>query len=137
MKIKAFVLLPLCILFFVSAHTQELHTLAQNFLTTLDKDLLDKTQFQMDADERYNFNYVPVARKGPTFKDFNEEQKEATTNLLKASLSQEGFTKASEIMALENVLIVLENNKMKMSDGTPMRDALNYHFTFFWKTGQR
>ncbi|MGP1992817.1 DUF3500 domain-containing protein [Zobellia laminariae] len=126
-------LLPFCILFFAIGHTQELHILAQDFLNSLDVGLLEKAQFQLNDDERFTFNYVPIARKGPTFNDFNTKQKEAANNLLKASLSQEGFCKASEIMALENILAVLENNKKKMPDGTSMRDALNYHFSIFGK----
>lgn len=133
MRLKKLLLSPLCILLFATGHTQELHTLAQDFLNTLDADLLEKAQFQINDDERFNFNYVPLARKGPTFNDFNTKQKEAATNLLKASLSQEGFRKASEIMALENILAVLEKNKNKMPDGTSMRDALNYHFSIFGK----
>ncbi len=112
---------------------QELHELAQDFLSTLDHELLEKAQFKINDDERYNFNYVPIARKGPTFNDFNPIQKEAAIHLLKASLSEEGFKKTSEIMALENVLMVLGQNKKKMPDGTPMRDALNYHFTIYGK----
>ncbi|MBT2161713.1 DUF3500 domain-containing protein [Zobellia barbeyronii] len=133
MRLKELLLLPFCILFFAIGHTQELHTLAQDFLSTMDAGLLKEAQFQLNDDERFNFNYVPIQRKGPTFNNFNEKQKEAATNLLKASLSQEGFRKASEIMALENILAVLENNKKKMPDGTPMRDALNYHFSIFGK----
>ncbi|CAM4193052.1 DUF3500 domain-containing protein [Zobellia roscoffensis] len=118
---------------FATGQAQELHELAQTFLNSLDSNLLEKAQFKLNDDERYNFNYVPIERKGPSFNDFSPHQKEAATNLLKASLSQDGFNKASEIMALENVLVVLENNEKKMPDGTPMRDALNYHFTIFGK----
>ncbi|MUH37010.1 DUF3500 domain-containing protein [Zobellia amurskyensis] len=131
MRLKKLLLLPFCILAIATGRSQDLHTFAQTFLHTLNADLLEKIQFKISDAERFNFNYVPVARKGPTFNDFNTEQKEAATNLLKASLSQEGFRKASEIMALENILAVLENNERMMPDGTPMRDALNYHFSIF------
>ena len=133
MRPKPFVLLACCVFLFVKAQAQDLHDIAQTFLHTLDSDLLEKAQFKINDEERFNFNYVPIARKGPTFHDFNEEQKEAATHLLKASLSQEGFRKTSEIMALENILAVLENNERTMPDGTPMRDALNYHFSIFGK----
>ena len=73
---KKLLLSPLCILLFATGHTQELHTLAQDFLNTLDADLLEKAQFQINDDERFNFNYVPLARKGPTFNDFNTKQKD-------------------------------------------------------------
>lgn len=114
-----------------SGSAQELKILAQEFLKTLGPELQEKTLFTLNSEERFNFNYVPIARKGPTFHDFNEGQKQAALALLQASLSTAGYQKASEIMALEAILVVLENNTRKKPDGSPMRDILNYHFCIF------
>jgi hypothetical protein len=112
------------------ASSQELNTLATEFLNTLDPELKSKTIFTLDDEERLNFNFIPIIRKGPTFHDFNEKQKQAAMALLRASLSKEGLRKTREIMALENVLLELEGGKFKMPDGSG-RDALNYHFCVF------
>lgn len=119
-----------CGLFMAIASSQELNALAAEFLNTLDPELKSKTIFALDDEERLNFNFVPIIRKGPTFHDFNEKQKNAAMTLLRASLSKEGFRKTKEIIALENVLMELEGGKFKMPDGSG-RDALNYHFCVF------
>lgn len=112
---------------------QDLDTMVQEFLQTLSPELQEKTVFTLNDEERFNFNFVPIERKGPTFQDFNETQNTAALKLLRASLSQEGYRKASEIMALESILLVLENDRLKMADGSSMRNSLNYHFSIFGK----
>ncbi|NNE77491.1 MAG: DUF3500 domain-containing protein, partial [Pricia sp.] len=109
------------------AESQELHSLAKDFLNTLSPELREKTIFELTDEERYKFYYTPVYRKGSALKEFNEEQRKAALALLQASVSKEGYRKTQEIMALENILKVLENNP-KMDDGTDRRDPLNYHF---------
>lgn len=104
---------------------------ANEFLNSLPAELKSKAQFELTDPERLNMNYVPISRKGPTFNDFNEKQTKLALDLLKASLSEEGYKKASQIMELDKVLIKIEDNKMKMPDGSPMRDPLNYHFCIF------
>ena len=34
-------------------------------------------------------------------------------------------------MELEGILKIIENDRLKMSDGSSMRDPLNYHFSIF------
>ncbi|MGB5359825.1 MAG: DUF3500 domain-containing protein, partial [Eudoraea sp.] len=119
-----------CNLVVAIASAQGLNALATDFLNTLDPELKSKTIFTLDSEERLNFNFIPIIRKGPTFHDFNDEQKQAAMALLRASLSAEGFRKTKEIIALENVLLELEGGNFKMPDGSG-RDALNYHFCVF------
>lgn len=119
-----------CILI-TNLQAQDLARKADSFLNSLSPELRSKTLFTLNDPERYNMNYVPIVRKGPTFHDFSEKQKESAIELLKASLSREGYRKTSEIMELENVLRVIENNRNKKPDGTPLRDPLDYHFTIF------
>lgn len=99
-----------CILI-TNLQAQDLSRKANNFLNTLSPELKSKPLFTLNDAEQYNMNYVPMVRKGPTFHDFSEKQKESAIELLKASLSQEGYRKTSEIMELENVLRVIENNR--------------------------
>jgi len=130
MTLKSFLLLVGCSLICANISSQELNALATKFLNTLDAELKSKTIFTLDDEERLNFNFIPIIRKGPTFHDFNDEQKQAAMDLLRTSLSAEGFRKTKEIIALENVLLEIEGGKFKMPDGSG-RDALNYHFCVF------
>ncbi len=115
----------------VQCTAQHLSDKANNFLNTLSPELKSQTLFSLTDSERMNMNYVPIERKGPTFHDFNEKQKEAALELLKASLSNQGYQKSTEIMELENVLFMMENNTTKKPDGKTYRDPLNYHLCIF------
>ncbi len=128
---KRIILILVCCFSLSQVLAQGLDVLAQEFAGTLTNELREQTFFELNDEERLNYNFVPIMRKGPTFHDFNKSQKEAALKLLRASLSEKGYWKAKEIMSLEAVLLVLENNRLKMSDGSPMRDELNYHFTIF------
>lgn len=115
-----------------SANAQELSKKANIFLNLLSDELKTKTLFELEDEERFNMNYVPIPRKGPTFHDFDEKQKAAALDLLQSSLGKEGFRKTQEIIALEKVLRIIENDDDdKMPDGRPRRDPLNYHFSIF------
>ncbi|MFM9908304.1 MAG: DUF3500 domain-containing protein [Chitinophagaceae bacterium] len=110
---------------------QNLYAKAIQFINTLSPTIKAQMLFTLSDSERINMNYVPIERKGPTFHDFNPIQRKAALELLRASLSKEGYRKATEIIELETVLAVIENNERKMPDGTPVRDPLNYHFCIF------
>lgn len=111
---------------------QNLSEKATIFIETLSEELKSQALFSIDDEERFNMNYVPIPRKGPRFHDFNETQKVAAIDLLRSSLSEEGFRKSKEIMSLEKILRVIENDDNdKMPDGRPRRDPLNYHFSIF------
>ncbi len=111
----------------VPGSSQDLAGKANSFLNSLSPELRDKAQFLLDDVERFHYNFVPVERKGPSFRDFNEKQRSAAIELLRASLSEQGFQKTTSIIELEKVLIALENR------GTDdhYRDPLNYHFSIF------
>lgn len=131
MKSRQCLLGILFCLYTITNYGQELTDLANKFIETLSPSLRTETLMNLESKERLKFNYVPIKRRGATFKDFNEIQKEAAINLLKASLSEQGYNKTMAITQLENILIVLEDNKLRMPDGSPMRDPLNYHFLVF------
>ncbi|MBG47245.1 MAG: hypothetical protein CML05_03030 [Pseudozobellia sp.] len=127
---KKYLLAYTLCLFFLRGQAQELHQLANDFLSSLSKELKEQTLYELTSDERKSFFYTPVYRKGTTFNQYNEAQTKAALALLKASISTEAYEKTEAIMDLENILIVLENNP-KMPDGTAKRDPLNYHFWIF------
>lgn len=132
MKNKYVILLVLYFLFLGKMGAQDLSVKANAFLESLSEELKAKALFSLDDAERYNMNYVPLPRKGPTFHNFDSKQKQAAHDLIVASLSKQGFDKTEEIRELENVLRNLENDDNdKMPDGRPRRDPLNYHFCLF------
>lgn len=106
---------------------QDLSQKAKDFLATLSPELKLQAMFPLKHEERFNFNFVPLKRKGPTFRDFNATQKTAALELLKASLSAQGFKKATDIIELEKALIIIE----KQAPDSRYRDPLNYHFCIF------
>lgn len=109
------------------AFGQDISGRANAFLSTLSPELLQQVKFPVENDERMNWTIVPRDRKGVPFKALDQRQRETATNLLKESLSQQGYTKTTEIMALENVLRVIEG---RGPDDTH-RDPLNYYLTVF------
>ncbi len=109
---------------------QNISTEAKNFLE-LTKNVKVESHYPMSHAERFNFNFVPLERKGPTFYDFDEKQKAAAMSLLKASLSQQGYTKATNIVDLENVLRIVETRP----PNDKYRDPMNYHFLLFGTPG--
>jgi len=100
---------------------------ANDFLASLTPELKAKAQYTFKDDERLNWNFVPIARNGVPLKDLNEVQHKNAMDLLKLSVSAQGFQKATAIMALENVLREVEG---RGSDDT-YRDPSNYYFTIF------
>ena len=123
-----FLLMVLCS---IPARAQDLSLKANTFLNSLSDELRAETHFSLSDDERFNMNFVPIDRKGPSFHDFNAKQRQAALDLLKASLSSQGYVKTTEIMSLEKVLYELGDPEQKMSDGRPYRDPLNYHLCIF------
>ncbi len=109
------------------ANGQDLAKKANAFLNTLSTELRGQAQFSFGDAERFNWNFVPVKRNGPSFRDFDEKQKNAAIALLRASLSDQGYQKANGIIELENVLKVLENR----APADNYRDPLNYHISIF------
>jgi Protein of unknown function (DUF3500) len=81
---------------------------AKAFLQTLDATAKDQTVFAYDDAERVNWHFVPKARKGLPLKAMNSQQKTAALRLLQTCMSVQGYQKATSIIALENILKVLE-----------------------------
>ena len=97
---------------------------AQAFLATLDDDARAKAQFPFDAEERFNWHFVPRPRAGLPFKQMSDAQRPAAMAFLKAGLSEKGYTKAEAVRALEPILAEIENNPVR-------RDLELYYFTVF------
>jgi hypothetical protein len=78
--------------------------------------------------ERLNWHYVPRGREGVPFKAMRAPGRAAAHELMKASLSAVGYTKAVNVIQLETVLRQIETFGLS-------RDPENYAFTVFGNPG--
>jgi hypothetical protein len=98
---------------------------AMRFLASLSADQKAKALFTFADEERFDWHYIPKARKGLPVREMSPDQKLLAHALLNAGLSQQGYIKATSIMSLDAVLKVLEH-------GTgPVRDPEGYFFSIF------
>lgn len=100
---------------------------ADHFLQTLSPGLRSKVSYPFADTERFNWHFVPRTRNGPTFHDFDDTQRDAALALLKASLSDQGYKKTTDIFRLEKILQGIEGR----GENDTYRDPLNYHITVF------
>jgi len=98
---------------------------AQAFLATLDPAQRTQAVLPFNSEERFHWFYTPVARKGIPLKALTPPQRTAALNVLRAGLSEKGYSKAETIRQLENVLREIEKG------AGPTRDPDLYFFTFF------
>ena len=97
------------------------------FLRSLTEEQRQKAMFTFADEERYNWNFVPLERKGLRLKDMTTEQRKLAMALLQLPLSRQGYEKAKAIMELEVVLKALEN----LPPENERRDPDKYYFSFF------
>jgi len=88
-----------------------------------------KTVFDFGDGERRNWHFVPRERKGLSIKEMSPEQRALALALAKTGLSDDGYEKATRIMALEAVLREMEK------DTTGRRDPEKYFVSIFGKPG--
>jgi hypothetical protein len=100
---------------------------AATFLELLSPGQKAKAQFSFEDGERYNWNYVPIVRKGIPLRELSPAQREAGLNLLRTALSDTGFNKTIAITQLENVLKVVENRGAT----DDYRNPEKYYFSLF------
>lgn len=101
---------------------------AAEFTGTLDDAQRAEALFPADSEERTNWHFVPMERKGLVFKSMNERQRQAALALLHTALSTSGGETAEAIMQHENILRGMEN-------GAPHRDPELYYVAIFGKPG--
>ncbi len=106
---------------------QDVVTEATKFINALDEGQKAKAVYNFESTERFNWYFVPRSRNGLPFAEMNASQRSAATALLKASLSEQGYAKATGIFALEAILRDLEGRNAD----DEYRDPGKYYFTIF------
>ena len=81
---------------------------AAAFLKDLNAEQRSKASFKFDDDSRFEFRFTPRARTGLPLKEMSDAQRAKAHALLKTGLSMRGYTNATDIIALENVLRAIE-----------------------------
>jgi len=103
---------------------------AQALIDALDDQQRQRLVWSFDAEERFNWHFIPRERQGLPLRDMNPRQREAAFALLRTGLSETGFTKAETIRSLEEVL--------RAAGGDPnVRNPELYFFTIFGEPGAR
>jgi Protein of unknown function (DUF3500) len=95
-----------------------------DFLAALGPELRRSAIFPFDSEERRNWHYIPKARNGVPLKAMNEAQRQAAKTLLRAGLSERGYSRVEDIMWLETVLAEMERDPETYG-------PLNYVFSVF------
>jgi hypothetical protein len=98
---------------------------AEHFLASLTPEQAQKARFTFADDERLNWHFIPKERKGLPLREMTPTQKHLAFALLNEGLSQRGFTKATTIMSLEDVLRIMEK------DNGERRNPEKYYFSLF------
>lgn len=104
---------------------------AKNFLNSLEPWQKTAVSFKLEDEERSNWFYTPVPRKGLALHDMKPYQRQLAMAMIAAGLSQRGFIKVVSIMSLDEILLTVEP--------TPRRDPDNYYISIFGdpsETGQ-
>jgi hypothetical protein len=98
---------------------------AKAYLASLTPELRTRTMFPFQSDERLNWHFVPLERKGVALREMTSAQKHLAEALLSAGLSQQGVIKAHTIMSLDQILKDMEKGK------GPERDPEKYYVSIF------
>jgi len=106
---------------------EEMTEAANRFLAALSGEQRQKATFEIKDDERQNWHFTPVARKGLPLKDMGGDQRALALGLLNSGLSHQGFLKAASVMSLEAILKEIEQGR------GPGRDPDLYFVSIFGK----
>ncbi len=98
---------------------------AKAYLASLTPEQRARTMFSFQDEERMNWHFVPLERKGVALREMTSAQKHLAEALLSAGLSQQGVIKAHTIMSLDQVLKDIEKGK------GPERDPEKYYVSIF------
>jgi hypothetical protein len=99
-------------------------TAAEAYVGTLGSAERDRGTWGLDAEQRFDWHFVPWERYGVRLRDMNPEQRTAAHGLLQSVLSSQGYLKATGVMQLEGILGQIEGRPDR-------RDSQDYYFNIF------
>ncbi|KAA6441062.1 DUF3500 domain-containing protein [Dyadobacter flavalbus] len=104
---------------------------AISFLGTLGEDQKKTAVVPFTDLSRFDWHFTPRTRKGLPLKNMYAAQRRLAMAMVQLVLSPEGYSKAEQIIDLENVLRVVENRP----PNDTYRDPENFAFLIFGKPG--
>ena len=107
---------------------------ADKWLKSLSPEQRQRATFAFDSDERLKWHFIPnemFPRHGVTIKEMSEPQRALARDFMKTGLSAHGYTTATSIMELENVLLAIEKG-VRFA-----RDHEAYQLTVFGTPGDK
>jgi hypothetical protein len=104
---------------------------AKAYLNSLPPELRARTAMAFSADERLNWHFIPIERKGVALREMTSAQKHLADALLSAGLSQQGVITAHTVMSLEQILKDVEQGK------GPERDPEKYYVSIFGEPSEQ
>ncbi|MCC7126504.1 MAG: DUF3500 domain-containing protein [Acidobacteria bacterium] len=102
---------------------------ATAFLASLDAPQKSKAAFAFDDANRFDFHFIPKARQGVPLKGLQPAQRDRAHALLKTGLGMRGYTTATTIIDLENVLKAIE--PPRTGPNAIVRDPELYYVSVF------
>lgn len=104
-----------------------MRTFANAWLGTLSPEELKLAQMPYESPARVGWHFIPKPeRKGLPLRDMDAAQQAAALRLVRAALSEVGYSKTNQIMSLEGVLRQLEG-----PGSEARRDPRKYYVTVF------
>jgi len=100
-------------------------TAAGAFIDSLSADQRSRATFAFEDVQRFDWHFIPRARKGIPFKELDSAQRLLGNAILGAGLGQRGVIQAATIMSLDAVLREIEQGK------GPVRDPELYFLSIF------
>jgi hypothetical protein len=100
-------------------------TAADAFLSSLSAEQRAKATFRFEDEQRFDWHFIPRARKGIPFKELEPDQRLLGHALMSAGLGQGGLIRVATIMSLDSILRELEQGK------GPVRDSELYFLSIF------
>jgi hypothetical protein len=97
---------------------------AVSFTGALTPEQRGRATFAFEDQERFDWHFIPRARKGMPIGELSPAQQETARGLLRAGLGQRGYLKATTIFELELVL-------REMGGNPDVRDPGKYYFSIF------
>ena len=104
---------------------------AKAYLNALTPEQRARAVYPFTSDERLNWHFIPIERKGIALREMTAAQKHLAEALMSAGLSQQGVIKAHTIMSLDQILKDAEQGK------GPERDPENYHMWIFGEPSEQ
>lgn len=103
---------------------------ARTFLTSLSPQLQKQASFDFADEERFNWHYIPRARKGVSFRDLDAAQRKLGHAFIASGLSSDGYLKMARIMYLEELLYEMESARNR-EGSRERRHPDGYFFSVF------